>query len=373
MKTRGSRRAAVLLLAVVSVSGFVSCSKRPIVIGFMGGLTGRLSDLGVSGRNGAQLAVELQNAKGGVRGRRLAFVEADDRQDGGGALAAFDALSSAGASAVVGPMTSDMALAVVDRANAARLLLVSPTASSPKLSGLDDWFVRVNPVDVSEGRALAAYIRDGGSAAVAIALDLANRSFSEGTEATIRTSLGDGISAVRVEFDSKSGVDAPAVARAVAAAAPGDRDCAVVVAASVDAAAISQALRRSGFRGAIYGTGWSMTDDFIRQGGSAAEGTVFSHYFDRDSEAPAWVEFRQEYRKRYGAEPDFIAGLSANAAQVAMDALELNPDPRKLKDTVISMKTFRGLQGEVNFDPYGECDLERFRLEIKGGRLVGSR
>ncbi len=50
--------------------GLLSCeNKKPIKVGFSGCLTGKLSDLGIAGRNGAFIAVEEINASGGIKGR----------------------------------------------------------------------------------------------------------------------------------------------------------------------------------------------------------------------------------------------------------------------------------------------------------------
>ncbi|HKI49124.1 MAG TPA: ABC transporter substrate-binding protein, partial [Desulfobacteria bacterium] len=62
-------RWAILILAIL-VSAAIGCEKKenPIKVGFVGGLTGRLSDLGTAGRNGVILAVEEINGKGGIHG-----------------------------------------------------------------------------------------------------------------------------------------------------------------------------------------------------------------------------------------------------------------------------------------------------------------
>ncbi|GAB1484914.1 ABC transporter substrate-binding protein [Treponema sp.] len=356
---------AIIILILLS-----SCGKKPVVLGFLGGVSGRFSDLGISGRNGAQLAIELRNASGGIEGRQVQLALADDQQEPDAAIRAFKKLEEAGAVAIIGPMTSDMALAVKPFADKSKLLLISPTASSPALSDLDDWFIRVNPVDVSEGRDLARYIQAEGALSLFIYYDLNNKNFSEGTEKTLRNALeGSGISIVSLPFNSKESSNYSAFIQN-SLEKQGTPDAVVVVASSVDAALICQLLRKDGFKGSLYGTGWSMTDDFIRLSGSAGEGLIFSHYFDRNSASPRWREFSEQYKGRFGVEPDFIAGLGANAAIVAMEGLLAQRPGTTLKDTIISMRNFEGLQGSLSFDSYGECDLERFKFRIKDGQLV---
>ncbi len=48
---------------------------------FVGGLTGRLSDLGIGGRNGVMLAVEEINNAGGISGRPVKLITKDDKVD----------------------------------------------------------------------------------------------------------------------------------------------------------------------------------------------------------------------------------------------------------------------------------------------------
>ena len=56
-------------------------NKKPIKVGFVGCLTGRLSDLGLSGRNSAMLAIEQINKSGGIHGRQVEFLAKDNQLD----------------------------------------------------------------------------------------------------------------------------------------------------------------------------------------------------------------------------------------------------------------------------------------------------
>lgn len=116
---------------------------EPISIGFIGGSSGRVADLGIAGRDGVQLAVDLRNQEGGVGGRMVRLLVRDDEQNPEAAARALRELIDQGVVAVVGPMTSAMAMATVPIANEAKLLMISPTVSTEDLSGRDDYFFRV--------------------------------------------------------------------------------------------------------------------------------------------------------------------------------------------------------------------------------------
>jgi len=172
-------RAAV----VVALGGmaFVGCvPSEPLTIGFVGSTSGRSADLGIAGRDAVQLAVEQRNQAGGVGGRQVRLLLRDDEQNPEVARRVLRELIDQGAVAIVGPMTSAMAMAVVPIANQARVLLVSPTVSTDELTALDDHFFRVNTSTVDNAGRVAQFLLDQqGTRRLVAIYDTGNRSFTE--------------------------------------------------------------------------------------------------------------------------------------------------------------------------------------------------
>jgi branched-chain amino acid transport system substrate-binding protein len=134
---RPSRRSAASVITACVPSLSVGCrSADSVRIGFLGDL---LSELGVGGRNGAQLALDTLNAEQGVRYELLLE---DDRNDPIAARAAVASFASRSAAFIVGPMTSAMAVAAVPEANRLGMEPISPTATTDELSAKDDYFFR---------------------------------------------------------------------------------------------------------------------------------------------------------------------------------------------------------------------------------------
>ena len=105
-----SRAAMGFILILV----FFSCKpSEPIRIGFLGGTSGRVADLGIAGRDGVQLAVEICNRSGGVSGRKVQLIIKNDEQTPEVAERGVRELIAEGVLAIVGPMTSAMGMAVV--------------------------------------------------------------------------------------------------------------------------------------------------------------------------------------------------------------------------------------------------------------------
>ncbi|MGH7608195.1 MAG: ABC transporter substrate-binding protein [Gemmatimonadales bacterium] len=160
--TSGGLLRKLALLATALCLG--SCSRNgadgdAIVIGLAGPFS---QPRGVAMRRAAELAVREVNARGGVRGRPLALRVLDD--SGRPAVAiriAHELAHDPAVLAVIGHLTSGTSLAAgrVYGEDRRPVVMISPSASSPDLSGLNPYVFRVCPTDLSHGAQLARYAR----------------------------------------------------------------------------------------------------------------------------------------------------------------------------------------------------------------------
>ena len=101
---------AVVAIAAVASVGFLaapaSAAPQPIVIAYEGPLTGSQANNGIDMYRGVKLAVDQVNAKGGVLGRKVVLIKADDQANPDLALTVAQQVKAAGAVAVVGPYNS---------------------------------------------------------------------------------------------------------------------------------------------------------------------------------------------------------------------------------------------------------------------------
>ena len=112
-----SRRSATAILATVALPAAVvtvtvapsaTASSAPITIALEAPLTGSQSANGIDMYRGAQLAVDQINAKGGVLGRKVVLIKADDQANPDLALSVAQKVKAADAVAVVGPFNSSV-------------------------------------------------------------------------------------------------------------------------------------------------------------------------------------------------------------------------------------------------------------------------
>ena len=110
-------------------------------------------------RQGTELAVDAINKRGGVRSHRLTLVRVDDEGTGAKAAAVAQELVDADSVlAVVGHANSSATVAAA-RVYDGQLAAVSPSASSPEITGLSAWLFRVIPSDSANGHRAGA-VRD---------------------------------------------------------------------------------------------------------------------------------------------------------------------------------------------------------------------
>lgn len=327
---------------------------EPVRIGFLGGLSGRVTDLGIGSLNGVRLAVEMRNRQGGINGHPIELIEEDDRQDAEAARQAMRRLIDRKVAAVVGPMTSMVAMATLPLANEAQLVMVSPTVSSEALSGLDDHFFRIASSTRHFARQSAEhYVKIMGLRRIRPLHDEGNRIYTESWLRDFGAAFraGGGELLEPIGFQSGNDVDFPALAARALADAP---DGIIILGNSVDTAMLCQSLRRLDRSIPVGTSEWAATERLIELGGKAVEGIVVAQLMDRRSREPAFVAFQSAYVLRFGQSPGFAGMYGFDAANVVFAALEKKAPKETLKQALLAQQTFAGTQRTFVFDEYGD-------------------
>jgi branched-chain amino acid transport system substrate-binding protein len=359
---------AGLTLGLLLLAGCVD-EKSPIKVGFVGSLTGRTSDLGISARDGVILAVEELNAAGGIHGRPVKLLTKDDQQDPDRALEVDQELIDQGVVAILGHLTSQMSVVAVPLINDARILMLSPTTSTSRLSGQDDFFVRVI-VSVAEAVTnLAQYARhDLGLKRIVVVYDLSNRAFTEEYFSVFKSVFQneEGAQVLPLTFDGNREKRFSDLADRIQGLRP---DGIVIAASALDTAFLCQHIRRFEAAIPVLASGWAYTADFIQHGGPAVEGVVFPQWYDKQSDAEAFVAFAGRFEKRFGTFPNFASTFSFEAANVLFAGLKKTTDPQALKTAIVTQGLFPGLQGDIRIDRFGDAERRFFLFVVKDGQF----
>jgi len=356
----------VLLGALLCVA---SCGQpEPTKIGFVGGYSGRVADLGIDGRNGATIAVEEVNAQGGVHGHPLELIARNDEQDAGKAREVVAELIGLKVAAIVGHTTSAMSVATVDLVTQQHVVMVSPTSTADDLSGRDDYFFRVvAATHFNAGRNAAHYLARGFRRA-AVIYDLNNRAYSESWyKAFVAPFEAGGGKVISTKtYTSRPDLHFSALAESLLTGAP---DIVVIVANAVDTALLAQQVRKRSPTVQLASAEWGGSERLIDMGGAAVEGMFVSQYYDRYSKRPAFLAFRQRYRERFGDEPGFAAVCGYDAARMVIAGLTAQRGDEELKQTLLRLGRFELSQGDMAIDRFGDTQRAVYVTRIRNGRF----
>src|ERR1039458_3494177 len=164
-----ARRPSIWIAALLGLFAWFlveSCTSRQdsnlLRVGLVLPLTGDLASYGNNAKDGIELAETELNAQaqqtGGIKIRT--FIE-DSKGEPQQAVSAVQKLLAAdGVSCVIGDVASSATLAMAPIANKNRIVLMSPAASAPAISGAGEFVFRVWPSDDFESSVVADYVRN---------------------------------------------------------------------------------------------------------------------------------------------------------------------------------------------------------------------
>nr|WP_320192157.1 ABC transporter substrate-binding protein [uncultured Desulfobacter sp.] len=355
----------LMLIFMCSYMSMSGCdSKQPVKIGFIAGMSGRVADLGIAGLDAVQMRVEKENKEGGINGHKIQLIIKDDRHDPDVARQAATQLIDEGVAAIIGPMTSQMGMAIMPILNKHHMLCVAPTVSTQKLFGIDDYFFRVVPSVRTNTLVSADYqITSGNMTRAAVIYDVGNRSYTESWLKNFKELFteGGGKIVAAIPYNTQDNNPFEDIA---AKALSLNINGILIIANSMDSALLCQQIRKKDETVYITIADWGATEQLLEFGGRAVEGVTVVQTFDREDASPAYQAFRKAYMEQLGREPGFPGVNGYDAAHVVITALKQQKTGEDLKKTVLYTRRFDGLQGPLIFDDYGDMTRPKAFMSI---------
>ncbi|MGA2081855.1 MAG: ABC transporter substrate-binding protein [Holophaga sp.] len=359
-------------VAVIVAGGFLACDhgSKTFNLGGVGPVTGEAATFGASTKNGIDLAVSEWNAKGGVLDKQIKMSFADDKGDPAEAATVYTKLIEQDkVSAIVGTVMSKCSLAGAPICQNAKVPMISPTSTNPKVTAVGDYIFRACFIDPFQGTVGAKFAFDELKAKKAACLFDVGNDYTKGLSEFFKakfTSLGGEVTGF--EGHATGTTDFKAQLTKILAGKP---DVLYVSDYYNDAALIAKQARELGFKGPmIGGDGWD-SPKLVEVGGAAVEGCYFTNHYAKDDTRPVVQDFVKKYQAKYSAEPDALACLAYDATNLMLDAVKRagkadGPDIRDaLKTTDMGV-----VSGQVKFDQDRNPVKSAVIIEIKGGKQV---
>jgi branched-chain amino acid transport system substrate-binding protein len=328
-------------------------------------------------QHAAELAVKEINARGGIRGRQVALRVVDDSARPDVAIRiARELVDDPAVVAVIGHLTSGTSLAAGRVYGEARrpVVMISPSASSPDLSGVNPFVFRVCPSDLSHGAQLARFARQN-LRARRVGVIYVDDDYGRGLRLSFAAEfrrLGGQI----VEEDATLSTT-PSLEPYLSRLRLGGGEGVDALMLATERAGAELALREMG----RIGVRWSILGGDALAGiegaGPIAEGVRLSsaYLFDRPGERNE--EFVGSYARAYpGERPDHRGAAAYDIVKLlAVVLADAGTDRRAVRDRLArvgnDLPSFEGVTGTIAFDGRGDVPAKPVVIgTVRGGRLV---
>jgi branched-chain amino acid transport system substrate-binding protein len=363
----GLRRLPLLLPAALLAA--LGCGDdQPVKIGAVLPLSGPDSLYGNQVRAGVDLAYERVKADPGAP--KIEVVTRDSGSDAGRAKKELEALFNDGAQAVVGGVTSKEALQMVDVADQFDRPLLSPSASSPELTGISKNFFRVFPSDFLEGSKMGNFATQTLKLSTVVIL-AAESLYGRGSQEVFKNEFERYGGKVLEVLEYPEGTrDYSGLMGRVLTLNPQSvylADFAAGIGTMV------RGLRDRGFKGRLLTTSAFASPQVLDQVGEAAEGVLLTQpVFDLESKNPLVKEFVDAYRKKYREDPGLYAAHGYDAVMVLVESLKAAslPSSGEILKGLRQLSNFQGVTGVIQFDERGDVKKYPRIYIVKDGRLI---
>jgi branched-chain amino acid transport system substrate-binding protein len=333
--------------------------------------SGDFASLGQSTSNGVILAVEGWNQRGGVLGKSILVTLHDSRCNYATAREAATTAIDEGAQFIIGAVCSDASEGVAQIATEQNILQIAPTSVDPETTLDHDGNVRplvfrIPFLDADQGTTAARFALETLQAKTAAILYAENSEYGLTlADAFAETfTAGDGEILVRKTYnhDAEEYYD---VLQEVRDAGP--EILYLPGYYNVMNRLVPQARLFGMFQTIIGSDGWDSPDLDL----TSTDGSYFTtHYFSGEArpEVTAWTQL---YIARYQAEPDAVATLSYDAANILFTAITAAGTTAPFPvANVLETTTFDAVSGQMTFDDLHNPVKGVLMVRVFNGRVT---
>ncbi|KES06088.1 branched-chain amino acid ABC transporter substrate-binding protein [Streptomyces toyocaensis] len=353
---RGTMTAAVMALGLtlaacggsLTQDGSGKDDSDTIKLGMLTPLTGSSAAIGPHMKDGARLAVDEINAKGGIDGRKLSLTVEDEACDPKTAAAGAAKLVSAGVRISVGGYCSSATLPTLSIFEKAHIPMIIPAANSADLLAEQRRNVfLINGTGIQQAQAAAAFIKAGSSKGVALIDD--NTSYS--TDITKRTGDELGLLGVKVADHQSVTAGESDYSGAVNAVLGSKADFVYWTGYYQEGGLLIKQLRAAGYKGRIMVADGSVDGKLIEIAGKSNVQGVFATMTQTPQTIPGGEAWVATYKKKFGSEPGPYSTQAYDAVRVAAEAVRAagSTDGQDVIEALEQIDGFEIFSGPLNF------------------------
>lgn len=342
-----------------------------ILIGIGVAQTSNVALLGQEEVNGAKIAEQYFNEKGGINGTPIRLVFQDTGGDEAGAINAFQTLINRDkVVGIVGPTLSQQAFSANPIANNARVPVIGPSNTAKGIPQIGEFVSRVSaPVSVVAPNSVKAALKMDPTIKRVAVFFAQNDAFSKSeTDIFQQTVKDQKLEIVTVQKFQTTDTDFQSQATAALNAKP---DLVIISGLSADGGNLVRQLRELGYRGLIIGGNGLNTSNIFKVCKALCDGVLIAQAYSPEHPGAVNKAFREAFMKQYKKDPPQFSAQTFAGVQVFVEALKALDS--KQKATQLSLPQLRvdlnrqlltgkydTPLGEIAFTPEGEIIQKDF-------------
>ena len=385
MNTIRFTRLAFVLAIIALIVGFSACDQiqqlllpappqmeglsGEISIGLIYPATGRLASVGMEMGSGFELALEeINNSQLG--NTKLKFITEDDQSTVEGAVEAYNKLiHQDGVSVILGPATSSATEAAFPIAQQSGVVAISATAAARGLGAIGDFVFRtILTTDILITSGIEATQAKFGYQKVAIIYDETDLFSADGAEVMKEALTANGVEILTTETFQSGDTDFSEQLTRIKDSNP---DAIFVSALPPDKPEILMQVRQLGIPDSVPFIINTLTAADVQAAGGAAEGTIAFTSWVNTVDTPGNQVFIQNYRTKYGIEPNIWATQSYASVYILAEAIAdaQSADSTSIRDALANITDFDAILGKFSFNAVGDAVYDPVVLIVKNGEF----
>jgi len=340
----------MLICILVGLNEGCQNKENTIKIGIAGPMSGDQSKMGIDEKNGAELAIDEWNNRGGVLGKKIELLVEDDQHDPKQAVVVANKFVYSQVVAVIGHWNSGSSIPASDVYHQAGIPMITPASTNPQLTerGYENIF-RICGRDDQQGKVSAQFVLNHNEyKKIAILHD--KSTYGQGLADEFKKNLKDLLDIVYYGGLTQGERDFRGILTTLKEKKP---DLIFYGGIYPEAGQLVMQAKEIGLSAPFVSGDGTFDPTFIKIAGNSANGTFLTFSSDPSGEKEA-AQVLDRYHQKYGEHGPYslYAYDAANALLRTISDIK-STDPQALSRGLHKIQ-MKGTTGQIQFDSKGD-------------------
>jgi len=363
-----------ILLAAALAAAFTGgalAQSGPVKFAFIGELSGAGAVSSTNFRDGALMAIDEINAKGGILGRKIELKQYDTQTNPGTARSQMQKAIDEDPYVILGPIFSGIVKVSMMLAQQAEIPQIMGGEASDLTQQGNDYLFRTSFGQQASMPKIANYMRDTVKAKT-VAVVWVNNDFGKGGRDNFTKEMNSRNIKIVADISTESGQ--ADFAADVVKAKSANPDAIFVYTNEEESARFLREARKQGITVPLIGETTLLGQKVIDLAGDAANGARGHVGLSADIPVPAVQEFKNKFNARFKYVPDhngikgYTGVYAAAFATTKLGKLDRKALAKSLHGMTITPKDEPGILIETTWDAKGDIDRISYIAEVVNGK-----